>query len=1033
MDIPHALLDSIRTGDVVLLLGAGASLGAKTASGQQAPTGPQLARMIAEKFLGGEHAEHTLPRVAELAISETDLRTVQNYIRDLFVGLEPPAFTDLLTTFKWTALATTNFDLLIETTYQRCDRRSQDLVPLLKNGSSFAEINKAPKNVMLMKLHGCITRTDDKEIPLILSTDQYINYKQHRSRLFEHLTDLAFEHPIVFIGHSLQDPDIRYLLDDIGQSEQRPRFYTVTPLVSGAESRFWENRRITPLVGTYEDFLLSLDSALPSVFRGVVPVPTESNLPISHRFTMTNPGLSDDCISFLDNDVDYVRTGMPTEPLDPRTFYKGVSGSWSGIEQDLDVRRDLEDSILLQTVLRPPTGGGPRFYVVKGHAGSGKSVFLQRLAWESATSYDKLCLFLRPAGHLSYGAVEELSRATGERIFLFADDVGEHAPELVSFIERARRALLDVTVIAAERINEWNMACEHLQPYVNDDYELTYLSLKEIDGLLSLLDRHRALYTLQSATQEQRRQAFVQRAGRQLLVALHEATLGKPFEDIIADEYSQITPTPAQVMYLGVCFMNRFHVPVRAGIVSRLYNIRFTEFKERFFQPLESVVFSRLDNRIKDYVYTTRHPHIAEIVVDRALTNPNQKLDLRLQMISALNVDYDADRTAFRKMVQARPLLDDLPDHQMASAVFAAAQKRVGDDTYLLHQMAIYDINRPNGNLQNAETLLLRARSNAPNDKTLVHSLAELKLSRAAEARTELERERFLAECCQLAKSLTGSSATQSHGYYTLAKAHLEKVRWSLSRAPDEFIQQEFNQSVFDVEGVIQEGLQRFPNDQHLLSCEFQLRRLLEQEERAMAALQSAFRANPHNPYTAVRLAKLLLSNGCQEEATDIYKQALESQIVDKWVHYNYARLLIDRNVEGGEEIEYHLRRSFTEGDANRDAQFWYARQLYLNGKVADANMMFGKLRRLPVDIEIKRQLQGHMRDERGTTRFNGTVVEVAIGYGFAARDGSGDRVYLHPKNAENGVWDQLRNNMRLEFGIGFNFWGATAINIALV
>ena len=308
-------------------------------------------------------------------------------------------------------------------------------------------------------------------------------------------------------------------------------------------------------------------------------------------------------------------------------------------------------------------------------------------------------------------------------------------------------------------------------------------------------------------------------------------------------------------MYLGVCFLNRFHVPVRAGIVNRLYNIRFAEFKDRFFDPLESLVFSRYDSRIRDYVYTTRHPHIAEIVVERALTDTMQKLDLRLQMIGALNVDYDADRTAFRKLVQARPLIDDFPDHQMATTVFDAALKRVGEDNYLLHQMAIYEINRPNGNFQHAENLLARARSKAPQDKTLVHSLAELKLARAVQANSDLERERLLTEACHLARTLAGATAVQSHGYYTLAKAHLEKFRWSLGREPNEFNQQEFNQLVYDIEDVIQEGLQRFPNDEHLLSCEYQLRNMLAEEDRAVAALQSAFEANPHNPYTTVRFS----------------------------------------------------------------------------------------------------------------------------------------------------------------------------------
>ena len=67
-----------------------------------------------------------------------------------------------------------------------------------------------------------------------------------------------------------------------------------------------------------------------------------------------------------------------------------------------------------------------------------------------------------------------------------------------------------------------------------------------------------------------------------------------PLEDIIADEFDEVKPDLAKLMYLGVCFLNRFDVPVRAGIINRLYAIRFTDFSERFFQPLEALCFGPL-------------------------------------------------------------------------------------------------------------------------------------------------------------------------------------------------------------------------------------------------------------------------------------------------------------------------------------------------------------------------------------------------------------------------------------------------------
>ena len=63
--------------------------------------------------------------------------------------------------------------------------------------------------------------------------------------------------------------------------------------------------------------------------------------------------------------------------------------------------------------------------------------------------------------------------------------------------------------------------------------------------------------------------AFTKTADRQLLVALHEATRGLPFEQIIFDEYEGVVPERARRLYLDICALHQFGAPVRAGTISR--------------------------------------------------------------------------------------------------------------------------------------------------------------------------------------------------------------------------------------------------------------------------------------------------------------------------------------------------------------------------------------------------------------------------------------------------------------------------------
>lgn len=115
--LPDALTEEIRRGRVVLLLGAGASLGAKNDKGHEPLNGNQLRGALADRFLGGGYKDAALAWAAELAISETDLARVQDFVAERFRGLRPAIFHRVLTTFKWRGIATTNYDLIMEAAY----------------------------------------------------------------------------------------------------------------------------------------------------------------------------------------------------------------------------------------------------------------------------------------------------------------------------------------------------------------------------------------------------------------------------------------------------------------------------------------------------------------------------------------------------------------------------------------------------------------------------------------------------------------------------------------------------------------------------------------------------------------------------------------------------------------------------------------------------------------------------------------------------------------------------------------------------
>ena len=536
--------------------------------------------------------------------------SVQDFIKDQLIGLQPAPFHLLIPKFQWRGLVSTNYDLVIESSYSETPPPPplQTVVPITSNRDRLDDKLRSPTNVLLLKLHGCITRTNDETIKLILTTEQYATHREGRDRLFKMVNDWGHEYPIVFVGHSLQDADVRSALLELTKlGDFRPRYYLVKPSIEEPERRLWEGKRISVLDGTLEEFLKSLDNGVPESVR-TPPSPVGVDHPIAHRFAAAN-SMSDACRDFLEADVEFVHSSMAISGGTPQAFYKGFDLGWYGIVQHLDIRRALIDEILFDWLLvsdseRPST---VELLVIRAEAGAGKSVLLRRLAWEAGVEGELLCLYLREYGQVRYDSLRELHRLTGQRIFLFVDNAADHVNELDDLLGRARSESLPLTVISAERLNTWNTSCERLEARLTEAFQLRNLNRDDIERLVDTLEKHSSLGYLKDLPREAQVAAFVERAGRQLLVALHEATSGRPFEDILVDEYNEVRPPEAQALYLSVCVLNRLGIPVRAGIIARVHQIPFTQFRARLFSPLEHVVRVVEHPLTKDYLYTARH------------------------------------------------------------------------------------------------------------------------------------------------------------------------------------------------------------------------------------------------------------------------------------------------------------------------------------------------------------------------------------------------------------------------------------------
>lgn len=1033
MQLPQSLISEIRSGRVVLFLGSGATIGATMPGGKSPPLGLGLRTLLSNRFLAGAHQDETLAWVSELSISATDLSTVQDYIADEFRDLVPAAFHFILPTFKWRGIATTNYDRLVETVYEQSKTPIQTIIPFLSNRDRIDEKLRSQSNVALLKLHGCITRTHDPEIPLILTVEQYITHRAGRDRLFKTLEEWGTENTIIFIGHAVQDADIRAILLELSQQiSNRPRYYFVKPNATDVERDLWGEKRITVLSGTFQDFLESLDKELPRELRPLAKL-VDSDNPIKARF-VSNISMGPSISDLLEHDAEYVHTTISSKDGSAEMFYKGFDLGWYPIINNLDVKRRLIDTILDDVVLRSEEDRASKadLYVIKAEAGAGKSVFLRRLSWDSNALVNALCLFVMKDATPRFEAIQEISRLSNERVFLFIDDAADNTSLISSLIQQARKTETRLTIITASRINEWNMECEELAPYVSEEYQLGYLSHSEIEKLVTLLREHNIdMPNLRNKDYAEQVRQFEQEAGRQLLVALHEATMGKPFEEILFDEYSNIYPKDAQNLYLTVCTLNRLNVPVRAGLIGRVHGISFTDFSERLFRPLEHVVRTTLNKHTGDYTYTARHPEIAQMVFEQALQEPDDRFNEYIRIIRKLNVSYASDRESFRSLIRAKTLFELFPRHEDVVALYEAAEQAAGRDAYLLQQIANYERIRPNGNLDRSFELLAEARTLDPRNVSIIHTAAEVARARAELSTRPLERKKFRNEARSLLINVLSDSHSGRYARVTIIKLGIDELKDTLSdpdstdRALDDIIR--------SIETHLEQAYQQYPDDQYILNAESEFGRVIEDNDRSLTALKKAFRANPRDSRISIRLSRILASKGDLDAAMKCLSESLNSNRGDKALNFSYAMLLKETQEQDNSKLAYHFRRSFVKWDSNYEAQFWYARYSFDSedrDKRIEAKEIFQRLRSARIPHAARTRVRDEITDKGIPKTFSGVIDRIESNHGFIIADRTGEKIFFHRQNVDDLTWERLKRGGRIEFRIGFNFGGPTALRL---
>lgn len=1042
-ELPPELVTAVREGRVVLLLGAGASYGSKDKMGKPIPLGRDLAAELIDTFLTPEYSSLDFRNAYDLSCSQRDVRTVQKFLNDRLDPFQPAAFHGLIPTFAWAGLLTTNYDLIIERAYRLAEGEAQQkLTPHTKDADG-ATSNLDTKSLLYVKLHGCITRHTEIDPPLVASTEQLIAFREGRKGQFDIFLEWSRNKTIIFVGYSFSDSNLRALLDEIvKEGDNRPRHYIVDPLMLSAFSDYWRDRRFITIKMGFQEFLEKLDGSITSGARNLttLKIALSGATSFGKFITVSGQSESEDLVQYIRFGIDHVTPEFePANSEDLKKFYRGFDLGWLPFKFELDIERRVSDAIISEHVITTVGGSSQKLIVLKGHAGAGKTVSLRRACWDAGRSYDKLCFFIPRDGTVKSSLFGEIFSLTNFPIFLFIDGAYIHKRRIVELLSLAKTYKRSLTIIVSENFNTWNTSCDDLESLVTAEYEMHPLSSKEIDNLIEKLEYNGSLGTLASIPRHKRREQFEVAYARQILVALLETTHGLPLVEIIANEYKSIIQPLARMIYLDICSLHRFGPPVRAGIISRIHNITFEEFQEKLFKPLEQIVQLRKDKRSGDYVFEARHPQIASALYEAILVDQNERFDNLARIVSKLNPSYSYDIEVLSQLIKADTIEKTISDPNKARQIYEIATEELGEIVVILHQRGIYEMRVASsvGELRKAGELLEKASTKEPRNKSLKHSLAELDLRRSRLSTDPLERHTWRRSAVERAAELTIGD-TSPYPYHTILKAHIDDIEEALAEVEgnaSDAATQQLGDSILRAEDTLKNGLQKFPDDQSLLSGEGQLASVLSNSNRAEGAFRKAFEANPRSNLIARRLVKILRAKGDLDACVSVLTNALATNPSSSELHYELARVLLTKSYDAdqtnSETIAYHLRRSFSIGDKNYRAQFWYARQLCVMDRFQDAVTIFDRLGNMQMSYSQKQLPRGHIKDHDGNNvRFQGIITAFRRSFGFARSITPRMDLFVPIRELDTDGVASFVEGAQVTFEIAFNMKGPVALQV---
>lgn len=1007
----EALLQSIRSHNCILFMGAGMGYYLRNKLGEICPDGDALTKKLCSSFKLDNNVVKELSIASELVEIRKNRGALLDFLRVQLLGFDPDENFQWLPTITWRAIYTTNFDDGLLTAYHKSSIAAQNIVPIYVT-ADFKDFS-IYTDVPVYFIHGCLNQPG---LPIVITQSDYSRFREKRRMMFEQLKIHHAQCTFLYIGYSHKDPNWQMIHSEM-QSEfpegNLPRSYRIDPKPDIAQSEILLNKGIetiacdlNTLIEAYKQYAQVQGTA--SQTWGI---PEHCPKALNDAFT-TAPAMCKRLLSCWE----YL--GSVDIQIQPniQEYYKGTKANWSLIDATAYFERDIEEEIydsILDFATDPESKC--RAKILLGSAGYGVTTVLMSIAWKSVKTNLLHVLFLKDGATILDGDIEfALNNIDGKIVFVI-DQASRSHDSLNAIIQRCRNDHKDCFFFLGSRLNEWRQERPKLKC---KEHLLSPLSESEIDKLIEMLKKNNLLGELEHLDDEFRRKILINKHQKELLVIMRETIENNAFDAIIENEFESIDNDETKALYGVVAGMHQYGILSRMSLLSDIIRHNIAEVPALISRYAEGII-KIVEDPLKEDILCliSRHRIIAKIVWHKCFLGSKRE-GLLLDLMRHLNLAYNQDKKVFDEITKDDGVVDSIRSFESRTGFFESACKKDVNNPYVRQHYARMLLRDKKFSLALSQIETgLKLDKNA---RVLYHTQGQILAKMALEADEQAIGEKYLSRAIDSFNICIEMNKNNDYGYQSLAQLFMDwATRWDNPET--------FAKNISRSEEIISEGLRHVKNRDSLLLVSANLERIIGDQPKRITLLNKALKENPNSAICRYLLARDVYNKKDYDEVITLLKPTIENRFdeIRSFILYAIAVSISDQNYLRAIAV---MKQADPIGWADPIFVATLGGMNALAGYASEAEDIFDKGKKQRFPEEEARQIAfkpTDLTDPKFQITTTGTVIVSKSAYLLIQSKHFGKFLYPSPKVA--GVY--VQGQTILKFTIAYTAKGGLALN----